>query len=142
MYGPEPAPSSWNAELEELRRLTQTLGIDTESINMEEYVEPNEERVGDTGDDLLQRVADAYSMVQPEEEEAEEEGERPLVKAKDALSALDTLLLWENQQEHPNLESVKMLERYTTRVGMIRLQDFQKNAQQTTIQDFFKRQDV
>ena len=63
---------------------------------MEEYVELNEERVGDTGDDLLQRVADAYSMVQPEEEEAEEEGERPLVKAKDALSALNTLLLWEN----------------------------------------------
>ena len=142
MYGPEPAPTSWNAELEELRRLTQTLGIGNESINMEEYVEPNEERVGDTGDDLLQRVADAYSMVQPEEEEVEEQGERPLVKAKDALDALDTLLLWENQQEHPDLERVNMLEHYATRVGMIRLQDFQKNAQQTTIWDFFKRQGV
>ena len=47
--------------------------------------------------DLI-RSADAYSMVQPEEEEAEEQGERPLVKAKDALGALDTLLSWENHR--------------------------------------------
>ena len=140
MYGPEPAPTGWNAELEELQRLAQTLGINNESINMEEYVEPNEERIGDTGDDLFQRVADAYSMVQPEEDEAGEQGEQPLVKAKDALGALDTLLLWENQQEHPDLETVKILERYSTRFGMIRLRDFQKNAQQTSIQDFFKTQ--
>ena len=45
-------------------------------------------------------------------------------------------------QEHPDLESVKILERYITRFGMIRLQDFRKNALQTTIRDFFKRQDV
>ena len=41
-----------------------------------------------------------------------------------------------------DLESVKVSERYITRFGMIRLQDFQKNAHQTTIRDFFKRQDV
>ena len=89
---------------------------------------------------FFKRVADAYSMVQPEEDEAGEQGEQPFVKAKDALGALDTLLLWENQEEHPDLESVKILERYSTSVGMIRLRDFQKNAQQTSIQDFFKRQ--
>ena len=58
------------------------------------------------------------------------------------MHLLDTFLSWENQQEHPDLESVKILERCITRFGMIRLQDFQKNAQQTTIRDFFKRQDI
>ena len=66
-----------------------------------------DQRLTVTGD--LIRSADAYSMVQPEEKEAKEQEERPLIKAKDALGALDTLLSWENQQEHPNLESVKIL---------------------------------
>ena len=66
-----------------------------------------DQRLTATGD--LIWSADAYSIVQPEEKEAQEQGERPLIKAKDALGALDTLLSWESQQEHPNLESVKIL---------------------------------
>ena len=137
MYGPEPAPTGWNAQLEELRTLTETLGI-KEPVNMEEYVEPEDERVCDTGDDL-QKVADAYSEVQPEiEEEETEEEERPPVTAKAALAALDTLLLWEKQQDHPNSETTKSLDRLAARVGKKRLQDLQQNAAQTTLHDFFQ----
>ena len=137
MYGPEPAPTGWNAQLEELRTLTETLGI-KEPVNMEEYVEPEDERVCDTGDDLLQKVADAYSEVQPEIEEEETEEERPPVTAKAALAALDTLLLWEKQQDHPNSETTKSLDRLAARVGKKRLQDLQQNAAQTTLHDFFQ----
>ena len=135
MYGPEPAPTGWNAQLEELGNLTETLGID-KPVNMEEYVEPEEERVCDTGDDL-QKVADAYSVVQPEIEEEEKEEERPPVKAKDALAALDTLLLWEKQQDHPDSETTRSLDRLAVRVGRKRLQDLQQKAEQTTLHDFF-----
>ena len=138
MYGPEPAPTGWNAQLEELRNLTETLGID-KPVNMEEYVEPEDERVCDIGDDL-QKVADAYSVTQPEIEEEEiEEEERPPVKAKDALAALDTLLLWEKQQDHPDSETTKSLDRLAIRIGKKRLQDLQKNAEQATLHDFFQQ---
>ena len=50
--------------------------------------------------DLI-RSADAYSMVQPEEEGAEEQGERPLVKAKDALGALDTFVIMGESEGAP-----------------------------------------
>ena len=58
------------------------------------------------------------------------------------VRSLDTLLSWDNLQEQHDLENVKVLEYYITRFGMISLQDVQKNAQQATIRDLFKRQDV
>ena len=134
--GPVPAPEGWDRELEEMRQLTNALGI-KEARRMEDFINPPEEQVEDRGDDLLQHIANAHSLIPcDDEEEDEDKEEAPPVRAKDALAAINTVIQCEEQQECPHTERLQVLRCEAAKIGQAHVREVQSNVKQQTLDAF------
>ena len=103
-------------------------------MSIEDFVNPQEETVEDQDDDILQDVIEQYSQLTATQDDSDEDEEPlPAVKISDALRALATLKLYEEQQEVGNKDFILQLEQ-AERVIQTRLAD---GAKQQRIERYF-----
>jgi hypothetical protein len=109
----------------------------TDTLTIDEFLEPQEERIEDEEEDILESVVQMYRVTQAEEE-SEEEGDEEFgrVSINEAIQALETLRLYELQQENGSRSTLHALDR----IGRGLTSSKAQNTTQITIDGFFKRQ--
>lgn len=109
----------------------------TDPLSIDEFIEPPQEVVEDDDRDIFASVVERYSTDKEREEEPIEEGDIEVEKVpiKEAIKALETLKLWEIQQENGEILALQTLERIGRRIQQNKLQ----SAKQTTLYSFFQR---
>ena len=90
----------------------------TDPLSIDEFIEPPQEVVEDDDRDIFASVVERYSTDKEGEEEPIEEGDIEVEKVpiKEAIKALETLKLWEIQQENGEILALQTLERIGRRI--------------------------
>jgi len=105
----------------------------TNPLTIEEFLEPQEERIEDEEEDIFESVVQMYSVVQAEEE-SEDEGDEEVVRVSknEAIQALETLRLYEIQQENGSQSNLQALDRIGRGITSLKT----RSTTQTTIDGF------
>ena len=136
--GPPPRPCNYIDpvinEVEEMAKQLQAAGRIREVINIQNFINLPGEEVKDSTEDLIEHVAELYAG--PDHDaETDEDAQQPQIKLNEALEALQTLRLYEEQQEDGDREVIVTLLRHDRRIQGRRLQ----NTKQVAITSFFSR---
>ena len=109
-------------------------------MSIHSFLNPVDEIVtNEPVDDLIAEVAQQYNTVEEEVEEGVEDNNEPppLVTATSAIEALQTLRLFEQQQETVELEIIQQLNLHETRLYRQRYLQQHQNQLQAPITSFF-----
>ena len=108
-----------------------------DALSIDEFLEPLEEDINDNDEDIFMSVVDRYSRYKEGEEEPIEEGDIEVEKVpiQEAIKALETLKLWEIQQENDEMSVLQTLEQIGRRIQQNKLQ----SMKQSTLHSFFQR---
>ena len=135
-YGPERCPPEYSEEahVRQLAKQLQAAGRIKEVMNISHFINPPEEAVVDSGDDLLQQIAETFSEARKLAEEDEEQQVPQPISTTAALQAVNLLVQFEVQEGGADLAA---LERVRRRVTEVRLQRA-GNGAQGTLEAFFQ----
>lgn len=100
------------------------------------FLNPPEEAIDDSQDDVLEHVAATFSVDQrnAESDEEEDAGTTPTYTLREATAMLSQLKIYEEQQEQENAEAQPLLRRYERLLSNRRA----VKGTQATIDSFFK----
>jgi DDE superfamily endonuclease/Tc5 transposase DNA-binding domain/Fission yeast centromere protein N-terminal domain len=117
-------------------QITALPGI-IDPLLIDEFIEPSQEVIEDDDEDIFASVVERYSAEKEGEEEPIEEGDIEVEKVpiREAIRALETLKLWEIQQENGEISALQTLEQIGRRIQQNKLQ----SIKQTTLHSFFQR---
>lgn len=104
----------------------------SEAMTIESFLNPVEEVVQDSAEDIAEAIAQYFDPPEPEPE-SEEEEILPKVSHQEAIQALQQLRLFEMQQEDGHHETISFLDRFETCIRQRQASTFR----QTTINSFF-----
>jgi hypothetical protein len=149
IFGPQPKPREWSEkaheqqlalEVSELRRLANQLagsGHIREVMAISNFVNPPEEEIVDSSDDLLDHIAETFSELELEDSETTVEDQSPEpLPVSEAMKAVSSLLQFYQQQEDVDLASLSHLSRIQRQVTNIRLRQ-KSSGGQTTLDMYF-----
>ena len=116
-------------------QITALPGI-IDPLSIDEFIEPLQEVIEDGDEDIFASVVERYSADKEGEEEPIEEGDIEVEKVpiREAIKALETLKLWEMQQENGEISALQTLEQIGRRIQQNTLQ----STRQTTLYSFFQ----
>jgi hypothetical protein len=119
----------------ELEAQMIALPVVTDPLSIGEFLEPLLEVIDDDNGEIFTFVVERYSADREGEEEPMEEGDIEVerVPVKEAIKALETLNLWEIQQENGEISALQTLEQIVRRIQQHKLD----SAKQTTLDSFF-----
>jgi hypothetical protein len=128
----EDSEQEQRAELQ--AQITALPGI-IDPLSIDEFIEPSQEVIEDDDSDIFASVVERYSTDKEGEEEPVEEGDIEVerVPIKEAIKALETLKLWEMQQENGKVSALQTLEQIGRRIQQNKLQ----SVKQMTLHSFF-----
>ena len=113
----------------------QAAGRIREVMNIQNFINLPGKEVEDSTEDLIEHVVKLYAGPNRDAETDEEDTQQPQIKLNEALEALRTLRLYEEQQEDGDREVIVTLLRHDRRIQGRRLQ----NTKQVAITTFFSR---
>ena len=126
--------------MSELRRLADQLagsGHIREVMAISNFVNPPEEEIVDSSDDLLDHIAETFSELELEDSETTVEDQSPEpLPVSEAMKAVSSLLQFYQQQEDVDLASLSHLSRIQRQVTNIRLRQ-KASGGQTTLDMYF-----
>jgi len=135
-YGPEPRPPDFSEEAH-LQRLAEELlaaGKIKTVMDMANFINPPEEAVEDSGDDLIEHIAETFSEArEPEEEDGEQQLPQPITTTA-ALQAVNLLVQFEVQEGGLDLPALERIRQRITEVQLERA----GSGKQTTINSYFQ----
>ena len=141
-YGPEPKPKDWDQEaydrkeMEDLVQQLGQMGRVKERMDLSTFLNPEEEAIVDSGDDLIQHIASTYTEAEDKDEEDQEQQFVQPVSMEEVLRALDTVLQWEEEKNVPNadFQGKRMRE-----VSSLRFKERLDKAEQRLVTSYFAR---
>jgi hypothetical protein len=115
-------------------QITALPGI-TDPLAINDFIEPINEIIEDRDEDIFTSVVEHYSA-DKEEEELEDDGEEeePKVSINAVIQALETLKLWELQQDDGNTANLRLYDSIGSRMKYSQAQ----SKRQGTLDSFFK----
>jgi hypothetical protein len=115
-------------------QITALPGI-TDPLAINDFIEPINEIIEDRDEDIFTSVVEHYSA-DKEEEELEDDGEEeePKVSINAVIQALETLKLWELQQDDGNTANLRLYDNIGSRMKYSQAQ----SKRQGTLERFFK----
>jgi hypothetical protein len=138
IYGPERRPEDWEEEDEALLAIKaaaiklRSIGAIQEVMQISNFINPEEEAVNESPDDLLDFLAELYSS-KPTMEEEQEEGDATMdMSFKDGLKGLEAFMALEMQQDDCSFELLVTLRK---RFGVLEARKA-KATRQTTLNAF------
>lgn len=132
VQGPLPRPAGFDEVAELAKRLEQAKVI-KQAMDISLFINPPDEQVVDESvDDVVKFVAQQYQVEEPEDQQ-EQEQEVPKVTIQEAITALERLLLHEQQQEDSSMDIITALSRHEQVLRGRRLH----GTRQTTLSSYF-----
>ena len=147
--GPKNRPDSWvesilppggvvhqehvdvvDESLQLVERL-QDMGVVKEAMNINRFLNFEEEQVVDTDEDLIDRIASEYGYNQPEAVDDDVVEEIAQISHPEASDALQKLRLYEEQQEVAEASIVKIFMRYERLIKHRKCQEGNRAPQST-----------
>jgi bifunctional DNase/RNase len=98
-------------------------------MNVHQFIKSNTERVEDVLEttDLVAKIAASYSLA-PEEVPDDDLVPIVLIRPAQALSAIQTLKEWEEQQDYSTHEIVRQLQALEKRIKRVQLEGLQQST--------------
>ena len=133
--GQEIVDDNQQPDRDELQAQIQELPGITNRLSINEFIQPAGEVVDDEDQDIFASVVERYSIENEGTVEEVEEGDIEIEKilTAEALKALETVRLWELQQEDGQASTLQVRDRVARRMQLAR----KEGRKQTTIVSFF-----
>ena len=138
-YGPERCPSGFleTAHLQQLAQTLRTAGAIKEVMDIANFINPPEEVVVDSTEELLDHIAETFSEIESPADDEEEQQVAPYITTSAALQAVNLLHQFAVQEGGLDLTALYRVRR---RVTEIRLEKAGSGTQSTL--DSFLRTDL
>lgn len=146
-FGPEPQPEGWDADRIALYQLavqariqtTMRLGFVIEMDALDSFIEPEEERLFDPEDDLLDHIAMTFSQLPDEDIDDDLDGLLPRqISMAEVSSALETLIAYEEQTEDYNYDFIQRLKHEEKRVWQRWREEREATQSQSSIEKYLR----
>lgn len=133
--GQEIVEDTQQPDQDELQAQIQELPGIADRLSINEFIQPAGEVVDDDDQDIFASVVERYSIENEGTVEEVEEGDSEIenIRTAEALKALETVRLWELQQEDGQASTLQVLDRVERRMQLAR----KEGRKQTTIVSFF-----
>ncbi len=125
-------------DIQQLGKQLQQAGRIQALININNFIDPIEKTTEDELENIVEHVAAQFGPEKNAESDKEEAIEQPKMKISEALTALQQLRLYEEQQDEDNSGFLILLNKHEQKIQGRRL----KERQQTTITAFFNRSEA
>jgi len=141
-YGPEQKPKDWDQQQHEVEGLVEELqnaGRIRDRMDVSDFLNPVEETVEDSPEDLLDHVAETFTEIEIESEGNgnPEQHDLPPISIDQALQAFDIVLRYEEDLDIPNVQLQTFLRRRLKEVTDNKLRDRIDKAQQQSLYSYF-----
>jgi hypothetical protein len=135
LVGQEIVKDNQQPDRDKLQAQIQELPGITDRLSINEFIQPAGEIVEDEDEDIFASVVERYIIEKECTVEEVEEGDIEIenILTADALKGLESVRLWEMQQEDGQATTLQVLDRVETRMQLAR----HEGRKQTTIVSFF-----
>ena len=116
--GPIPRPADWDESREALRELllqAQSDQADLDNAALDQLINPDEEQIIETDEDIIDQVADSFSVNQDDDDNLDRLLP-PFISIAEGSDALEKLINFEEQREDPDYNFLQTLYQHQRRL--------------------------